>query len=215
MTAPAPPAQALIVVDVQSAFVSGPAAVPDAPRVLERIEDLTTRARTAGALVVHLQNDGPAGAADEPMTPGWELYLPVREGQWEVVIRKSEDDGFEDTHLGGLLTGMGVQALAVCGVMSEMCVSATARTALALGYRVVLPHDAHATYDIPAAAGISDVVPAAMVSRVAEWALGDEVEIVPHAADVAFERPAYERAASLSPVHGARPDRVTPRRANG
>ncbi|MEU5027222.1 cysteine hydrolase family protein [Streptomyces milbemycinicus] len=203
MTAPVPPAQALIVVDVQSAFVSGPAAVPGAPRLLEHIEDLTARARTAGALVVHLQNDGPAGAADEPKTPGWELHLPVREGQREVVIRKPEDDGFKDTPLGELLTGMGIQAIAVCGVMSEMCVSATARTALALGYRVVLPHDAHATYDIPAAEGISDAVPAAIVSRVAEWALGSEAEIVPRAADVAF----------MEPV-GARPDRVTPR-ANG
>ncbi|MES4902435.1 MULTISPECIES: isochorismatase family protein [unclassified Streptomyces] len=202
MTTPVPPTQALIVVDVQSAFVSGPSAVPDAPRMLERVTDLTARARAAGALVVHLQNDGPAGAADEPMTPGWELRLPVHEGQREVVIRKSEDDGFEDTPLGELLTGMGIRALAVCGVMSEMCVSATARTALALGYRVVLPHDAHATYDIPAAAGISDVVPAAMVSRVAEWALGDEIEIVPRAADVTFERT------------GVRSDRVTPR-ANG
>jgi streptothricin hydrolase len=197
MTARVTPAQALIAVDVQSAFVSGPDAVPDAPRVLERIEDLTARARTAGALVVHLQNDGPAGAADEPLTPGWELHLPVREGQREVVIRKSEDDGFEDTRLGELLTDMGIQALAVCGVMSEMCVSATARTALALGYRVVLPHDAHATYDIPAAAGISDVVPAAMVSRVAEWALGDEIEILPHAADVPFAPPARERTTTV------------------
>lgn len=80
----------------------------------------------------------------------------------------------------------GVRALAVCGVMSEMCVLATARRALELDYRVVLPHDAHATYDIPAAPDISDVVPAAMASRVAEWALGDEVEIVARAAHVDF-----------------------------
>jgi hypothetical protein len=33
-----------------------------------------------------------------------------------------------------------------------MCVAATARTALARGFRVVLPHDGHATYDIPATA---------------------------------------------------------------
>jgi nicotinamidase-related amidase len=68
--------------------------------------------------------------------------------------------------------------------MSEMCVSATARTALRLGFGVVLPHDAHATYDIAAAADISDVVPAAIVSRVAEWALGDEIDIVARAAGV-------------------------------
>ncbi|MEU0808948.1 cysteine hydrolase family protein [Streptomyces sp. NPDC005970] len=186
MTTQVPPAQALIVVDVQAAFVSGPDAVPDAPRMLEGIEGLLARARTEGALVVHLQNDGPTGAADEPKTPGWELHLPVREGRREVVIRKTEDDGFHETPLGALLTEAGISDLAVCGVMSEMCVSATARTALALGYRVVLPHDAHGTYDIPAAPDISDAVPAAMVSRVAEWALGSDVEIVPRAADVTF-----------------------------
>ncbi len=189
MTAPVPPVQALIVVDVQSAFVTGPDAVPDAPRLLDRTTDLIARARTGRSLIVHLQNDGPTGAPDEPKTPGWELHLPVHEGHREVVIRKTEDDGFHETPLGDLLAERGVRALAVCGVMSEMCVSATARTALELDYRVVMPHDAHATYDIPAAAGISDPVPAPMVSRVAEWALGDEIEIIAQAADVTFTPP--------------------------
>jgi Isochorismatase family len=39
--------------------------------------------------------------------------------------------------------------------MSEMCVSATARSALQRGIAVVLAHDAHATYDIPAMPGIA------------------------------------------------------------
>ncbi|WP_434599611.1 cysteine hydrolase family protein [Streptomyces sp. A5-4] len=184
---------ALLVVDVQTAFVSGADSVPEAPRLLERTKDLITRARTAGALVVHLQNDGAAGSDDEPRTPGWELFLPVAEGPREAVIRKTADDGFHETPLGEQLDAAGVRALAVCGVMSEMCVSATVRTALVRGYRVVLPHDAHATYDIPAAAGISDVVPAAVVSRVAEWALGNEAEIVARAADVAFETPGRDQ----------------------
>ncbi|MFD5202721.1 cysteine hydrolase family protein [Streptomyces sp. NPDC058375] len=186
MTALPAPVPALLVVDVQSAFVAGDAAVPDATRLLDRVSDLVGRAREAGALVVHLQNDGPAGEPDEPGTPGWELYLPVRIGPAETVIRKSEADGFEETSLQSALEAAGVPRLAVCGVMSEMCVLATARRALELGYRVVLPHDAHATYDIPAAPDISDVVPAAMASRVAEWALGDEVEIVARAENVAF-----------------------------
>ncbi|WP_369359335.1 isochorismatase family protein [Streptomyces sp. cg2] len=183
---PIRPVHALLVVDVQSAFVAGEEAVPDAERVLDRARDLLGRARAAGALVVHLQNDGPPGSVDAPHTPGWELHLPVECGPREHVVRKTEDDGFADTRLGALLTGAGATELAVCGVLSEMCVAATARTALALGHRVVLPHDAHATYDIPAAPGISGVVPAAMSSRAAEWALGDEVEIVPHAVAVPF-----------------------------
>ncbi|MFE9395850.1 isochorismatase family protein [Streptomyces flavidovirens] len=180
------PIEALIVVDVQSAFVSGDGAVPEAARLVDRTTDLIARARRSGALVVHLQNDGPAGADDEPHTPGWELHHPVEPGSTEVVIRKTEDDGFDGTCLGSLLTDSGVRALAICGVMSEMCVQATARTALAMGYRVVLPHDAHATQDIPAAPGISDRVPAATVSRVAAWALGSEAEITARAADVTF-----------------------------
>ncbi|MBT2401350.1 isochorismatase family protein [Streptomyces sp. ISL-100] len=180
------PIEALIVVDVQSAFVSGDGAVPEAARLVDRTTDLIARARESGALVVHLQNDGPVGADDEPHTLGWELHHPVEASPTEIVIRKTQDDGFEGTSLGSELADLGVQALAVCGMMSEMCVQATARTALARGYRVVLPHDAHATYDIPAAPGISDGVPAAMVSRVAEWALSNEVEVIAHAKDVTF-----------------------------
>ncbi|MFH8487097.1 isochorismatase family protein [Streptomyces longisporoflavus] len=183
------PVQALIVVDMQSAFVTGDGAVPEAARVLDRTRDLIARARAAGALVIQLQNDGEAGAVDEPGTPGWRIHLPVDADRGERVLRKTVDDGFEETGLARLLTDAGVRDLAVCGVQSEMCVLATARTALELDFRVVLPHDAHATYDIPAAEGISEAVPAAMASRVAEWALGDEVEIVARARDVAFTKP--------------------------
>lgn len=191
--APVGPVAALILVDIQSAFVAGEAAVPDAARVLDRSRDLLARARAAGALVVHLQNDGEPGAVDAPHTPGWKLHLPVEPGPRETVVRKTEDDGFEGTALGELLEAADVEGLAICGVLSEMCVSATARTALARDYRVILPHDAHATYDIPAAPGIGEVVPAAMNSRAAEWALGDEVEIVARAADVTFTAPAPAR----------------------
>ncbi|MFG2890903.1 cysteine hydrolase family protein [Streptomyces sp. NPDC048248] len=184
------PVEALLVIDVQTAFFAGREAVPDGERVLDRSRDLIDRARTAGALVVHLQNDGPPGAVDEPGTPGWELHLPVRpDDRRERVVRKTDDDGFDGTPLGDLLTGAGVRSLAVCGVLSEMCVSATVRTALERGYRVVLPHDGHATYDIPPAPGISERVPAAMSSRAAEWALGDSVEILPRATDVTFTAP--------------------------
>ncbi|OEJ37479.1 isochorismatase [Streptomyces agglomeratus] len=178
--------EALLVVDVQSALVSGAGAVPEAERLVDRTAELIARARRSGALVVHVQNDGPPGADDEPHTPGWELHHSVEAGPAEVVIRKTHDDGFEGTPLGRLLTDSGVRSLAVCGMMSEMCVQATARTALARGYRVVLPHDAHATRDIPAAPGISERIPAAAVSRVAEWALGSDVEITAHAGDLTF-----------------------------
>jgi nicotinamidase-related amidase len=185
----APPVEALIIVDVQSAFVSGQDAVPDAARLLANTTDLLERARQAGALVVHLQNDGRPGADDEPHTPGWELHLPVKPGPTEHVIRKPKDDGFDRTPLGHLLADAGVTAVAICGLMSEMCVQATARTALARGYRVVLPYDAHATHNIPPVPGISDEIPAPTVSRVAAWALGDQADTTTPTKAVNFTTP--------------------------
>ncbi|MFE0649522.1 isochorismatase family protein [Streptomyces sp. NPDC059534] len=186
MTQLVQPVDALIVVDVQSAFVTGDGAVPAAARLVDRTTDLIARARREGALVAHLQNDGPPGSEDEPHTPGWELHHPVEPGPREVVIRKPRDDGFHGTPLGGVLADAGVRAVAVCGVMSEMCVQATARTALARGYRVVVPHDAHATQDCPAVPGVSEPVPAATVSRVAAYALGSDAEVTVPASAVTF-----------------------------
>lgn len=183
------PVQALVIVDVQEAFVTGEGSVPAGAQLVASLSELLGRARAAGVLIVQLQNDGPSGAVDEPGQPGWELHFPLADSSHEVVIRKVEDDGFDGTRLGELLHDRGVRRIAVGGVMSEMCVLATARAALVRGLGVVMPHDGHATYNIGPAPGATEGVPAAMASRVAEWALGDEVEIVAYTTDVAFTSP--------------------------
>ena len=164
--------QALIIVDVQVGFVTGSGAVPGAEPLVACVAGLLAWARRAGSLVVHLQNDGPPGAIDEPGTPGWALRLTPQPD--EPVIRKAHDDGFRDTDLGRVLARRGVGRLAVAGLLSEMCVSATARAALDRGLEVVVPP------------GLGPAVPAAIVARVAERALGDQVELAPGAGDVAF-----------------------------
>ena len=174
----------LILVDLQAAFVSGPDAVPDAATLLAAATDLLDRARQARSLIIHLQNDGAPGTEDEPGTSGWPLFVAA--GAGETVIRKTTDDGFEGTNLGDILAASRIGRLAITGVMSEMCVSATAKSALHRGLAVVLPHDAHATYDIPALPGIAPAIPAAMVARVAEWALGDQLELPASCRDVLF-----------------------------
>lgn len=104
----------------------------------------------------------------------------------EIVIRKSEDDGFRRTHLARLLRERRVTAVSICGLMSEMCVAATARGALDRGYRVLLAHDAHATNPVPPHAPGEPEVPAAQAARVAEWSLGDAVVIVARSSDMRF-----------------------------
>jgi streptothricin hydrolase len=176
------PVQALLLIDLQ---IGSLAAVPEAPRLVDRAAHLLAKARAAGVLIVHVQNDGAPGMADAPGTPGWELHLPVEPSDHEVVIRKLQDDAFAGTPLTDLLATHNAKSLALCGLMSEMCVSATARTALASGYRVVLPHDAHTTTGIPATSQASAISPE-IVSRVAEWALGDQLELLDHADAVRF-----------------------------
>lgn len=141
MSSKSPLVQCLIVVDMQKAFVEGAGASPQMPRVLPAVRQQVAAARAAGVLVVYLQNDGSPGSSDEPGTSGWELALEPM--PTETVVRKSEDSGFVGTQLQQLLQHRQITALSVCGVMSEMCVAATARDAMQRGYEVVLAHDSH------------------------------------------------------------------------
>lgn len=96
-------------------------------------------------------------------------------------MRKTGDDGFDGTDLTEILTRNRVSRIAVAGLLSEMCVSATIRDALARKLEVVLIRDAHATYHL-------EDISASIVSRVAEHALGDKIELT-ETASVKFERP--------------------------
>ena len=189
MAAPesAPVADALVVVDVQRALVAGPHAVGGADAHLERWRRALSAARAAGVSVVHLQDDGrDAGSPIPRGSTGWQLALEVAAG--ETVVSKAQDDGFVGTDLEDVLRSAGATRLCVVGIQSEMCVAGTARGALARGYTVVLPRDGHTTYDVPAD-GEAPAVPAAQVSRVAEWSLGDDVVTPARLADVVFRRP--------------------------
>lgn len=129
------------------------------------------RARAEAVPVVYLQNLGPLGSIDEPGSPGWPIHPRLEPAGSDLVVEKVSDDGFEGTSLAGILEEHQVRHVAVSGLLSEMCVAATARGALARDYQVTVVTDAHATYDL-------DDIPARSVARVAEHALGDEVRLV-------------------------------------
>ena len=151
-------ADALVVVDVQQALVTGDHAVPGAGAYLERWTAALESARTAGVPVIHLQDDGAwPGSLIPRGSVGWELVLPVADG--ELVISKVRDDAFDGTDLETILRDAGVTRPCLVGVQSEMCVAATARGALARGLTVLLPRDGHTTFAVPAD-GAAPAVPA-------------------------------------------------------
>jgi nicotinamidase-related amidase len=62
------------------------------------------------------------------------------------VLRKYASSAFEDTELDARLKVLEADTLVVCGLQSEFCVTNTARSALGLGYQVLLAEDAHNTW---------------------------------------------------------------------
>jgi nicotinamidase-related amidase len=136
---------ALLLVDAQRNMLEGPASVPGAAALRPALEDLLTRARTSGTVVVHIQNDGTPGEPDEPETHGWELiFEPTGD---ELLIRKAEPNAFgSNSQLAQILRQQDVDRVVVVGMQSEFCVRETSLGALREGFLVSLPRGAHGTY---------------------------------------------------------------------
>ncbi|MCY9782815.1 isochorismatase family protein [Nocardiopsis sp. EMB25] len=150
---------ALMFVDVQRNMLQGQAPVPDAAAVRPVLGRLLDRARAAGAVVVHVLNDGGDDDPDRPFTPGWEPVFPHLDG--ERVVRKTEANTFSVPGLADAFRSRGVATLVVCGFQSQMCVLETSLGGRREGFGVILASGAHATY--PDRSGAAEI--AAAVER--------------------------------------------------
>jgi nicotinamidase-related amidase len=65
----------------------------------------------------------------------------------DVRIRKESCDAFLNTTLASQLAARGVDEVIVTGFATEFCVDTTIRSALAQGFRTVVPEDGHTTAD--------------------------------------------------------------------
>lgn len=135
---------ALLIIDVQHGLCSGECEAFEATRVIERINVVSQKMREAGALVVVIQHEAPAGPL-EYGTEGWNVAPGLDVQPTDIYVRKKATDSFHNTDLQGILQAHGVKKLAICGLQSEFCVDTTTRRALALGYPVTLVSDAHST----------------------------------------------------------------------
>jgi len=150
---------AVVVVDMQNDFCKpdGSLYAPGSEAVIDPVVDLVERARDAGARVVYTRDVHPPGQFDgnhyydeferwgEHVVEGsWgaELVdeLDVRDG--DLVVEKHTYDAFHGTELDGWLTARGIDDLAVCGTLANVCVLHTAGAAGLRDYRPVLVEDA-------------------------------------------------------------------------
>jgi nicotinamidase-related amidase len=138
--------QALLIIDVQRALFNAPPHPFEAEQVVQRINQVAQRARSAGAPVVIIQHERAKG----PMsvnTEGWQLQPGLEVELDDLRVRKTTPDSFLRTNLKELLDQKGVTELTICGDARGLCVDTTTRRAAALGDLGTWGADGHTTHD--------------------------------------------------------------------
>lgn len=137
--------RALIIVDIQNDYFPGgnwpvagmEAAAANAARLL-------AKARETGDLVAHVHHEieGDDAPFFKPGTPGAAINASVAPKAGEKTVLKHLPNSFARTGLEAFLRENGVEAVTICGAMSQMCIDATARAASDMGFDVTVVEDA-------------------------------------------------------------------------
>ncbi|GAA1515631.1 cysteine hydrolase family protein [Nocardioides humi] len=142
---------ALLLIDLQEIFVRPPPAVVEAAgelpgihAVLERTVRLRERARDRGVPVLYTRHVFRPGLVDAPLAardalraralergrPTAEIVAELAPSEEEAVVEKNRHDGFFGTDLAARLRELGVRRLVVAGVVTNLCVETTVRSAV-------------------------------------------------------------------------------------
>src|SRR5262249_22761078 len=140
---------ALVLIDLQNEYVSGPLALPGARAAIDNAARLLAQARKSGTPIIHVAHRGKPGSLFDPPAERGASAAPVAPQDGETVVEKGLPNAFAGTDLQALLAATGRKNLIVVGAMTHMCVSSTARAALDLGYRVTIDAASCATRDLP------------------------------------------------------------------
>jgi len=150
---------ALVVVDVQNGFChpDGSLYAPGSEAAIDPVAALVDRAHEADVQVVFTRDVHPPEQFDDAHYydefDQWGEH--VLEGSWDAeivdeidvrsddhVVEKHTYDAFHQTELDGWLSARGIDDLAICGTLANVCVLHTAGSAGLRDYRPVLIEDA-------------------------------------------------------------------------
>lgn len=139
---------ALILIDVQREYLDGHLPLPDIESATNNIAVLLSAAREASLPVIHIAHLGQAGGLFDP-DAGGKIIDQVAPLDNELIITKTKPNSFAETELQEELSKLGNPSLILCGFMTHMCVSSTARAAFDLGLATTVVTDATATRALP------------------------------------------------------------------
>ena len=173
---------ALVLIDAQMEYVDGKLRLRGVTPALQEAARVLKLAREKSAPVIHIVHHGrPGGALFDPSGPMSKIAPEVAPVSGESIVPKGLPNAFAKTDLQKTLEATGRKELVVVGFMTHMCVSATVRAALDLGYRTTVVADATATRDLPDPLMCPEshgVQPAETVHRATLAALADRFAIV-------------------------------------
>jgi nicotinamidase-related amidase len=149
-----PQSSALIVIDVQQAFLDPRFGERNNPQAESNIARLLTTWRTSGRPIRHVVHDSTEpNSLLLPGSPGNAIQVTALPKATEPIYRKHVNSAFIGTDLEKDLRQDGIDTLVMVGLTTNHCVSTSARMAGNLGFETYVVSDATAAFARPALDG--------------------------------------------------------------
>jgi len=142
---------ALLIIDIQNDyFPSGKFPLVNPLEAAQKAYMILQCFREQGGHHVHIQHISKEPDATFFISGerGTDIHDSVAHFEGEPIVYKHEPDAFLNTNLLEILRGWEIERVVITGMMTHMCVDATARAAADLGFQVIVAEDACATRDL-------------------------------------------------------------------
>jgi len=139
---------ALLLIDIQKDYFPGGKMELEGPvEAAKKAAELLQCFRDHGMPTVHIQHVSLSPQATFFISGdrGTDIHDITAHYEGEPLVQKHYPNSFRETNLLDLLKEWGIERTIITGMMTHMCVDATARAAADLGFKVMVAEDACAT----------------------------------------------------------------------